>query len=77
LPKNTIFTLNLLKTLIIKPGLVSLIFFVVVIPAFVLICLYTFTPTFTTLMLSALASAELTLSPTPKITAALSLATCV
>jgi hypothetical protein len=41
------------------------------------VAIFTFTPTFTTLIVSALAPAELTLLSTPKITAALSPATCI
>jgi hypothetical protein len=67
--------LNPLKTLTIKS--VLLIFLVVVIPAFTPTVILTFALTFTTLMVLAPALAELTLLPTPKITAALLLATCI
>jgi hypothetical protein len=80
--RNTTSTLNLLKTLIIKP--VLLISFTAAIlasaptaiPASTLTAILTFAPTFIILIISASVLAELTLSPTPKI-AVLSPATCI
>jgi hypothetical protein len=81
--KNTVFISYLLKTFLIKP--VFLIFFIVIIPAFILTfipafiltTILTFVLTFITLIVLASALTKLTLLSAPKITAALLPATCI
>jgi hypothetical protein len=73
--KDLILILNLLKTLIIKPAL--LISLIVAILTFILTFILTSALILIILIISALALAELTLLSTPKIAAALLLATYI